>query len=59
MCTYFKGLFDLLSLRFSLLGPSSALTLRDLSGYVRKAADFMESSAATAVKFSDEFGSYY
>ena len=36
------------------LGPSS-LSLRDLSGYVRKAADFMESGAATAVQLSQEF----
>ena len=33
----------------------SKLDLRDISKYVRKAADFMESSAATAVKFSQEF----
>jgi len=36
-------------------GPSSALTLRDLSGFFRKGADFMESGAATAVKLGTEF----
>ena len=40
---------------FYFAGPSSALTLRDLSGFFRKGADFMESGAATAVKLGTEF----
>merc|ERR1719362_539507 len=35
---------------------SSSINLSDLSRLIRKGADFMESSAATAVRFNSEFG---
>jgi hypothetical protein len=45
--------FSIIQEMFLTFTESSNINLRDISSYVRKAADFMETSAVTAVKLSD------
>ena len=47
--------YDINMLNTTILSLESKLNLREISSYVRKAADFMESSAVTAVKLNQEF----